>query len=218
MSDKNEFRTGQPLLIPPPLKYGATVGVIAASGPVFSDLLSRGILFLRETGFRIKTGRHLLEKSGYLAGADEQRLDDLNAMLGDPDVRAIFFARGGYGVMRLLERLDGATVIQHPKILIGMSDVTALQLSLLTRFNLVTFSGPMIAGQVGEGLDDTSKEWFVRALTEPLNNRNLWPLDSSIRVLRAGSAQGMLIGGCLSLLAAHGDAARSGFRKFNFIS
>ena len=83
-----------------------------------------------------------------------------------------------------------------------MSDITALQLSVLSRFNLLTFSGPMIAGQVGEGLDDISKEWFVRALTEPLNDRNLWPPDSSIRVLRKGSAQGRLIGGCLSLVTA----------------
>jgi muramoyltetrapeptide carboxypeptidase len=202
MSDKNEFRTGKPLLIPSPLQHGDTVGVIAASGPVSPDLLSQGVLFLKELGFRIKTGRHLFENSGYLAGADEQRLEDLHAMLGDRDVRAIFFARGGYGAMRLLDRVGGDTLIQDPKILIGMSDVTALQLSLFTRFNLVTFSGPMIAGQVGEGLDDTTKGSFLRALTEPLNNRNLWPPDSKVRVLRRGSAHGRLIGGCLSLVAA----------------
>ena len=104
--------------------------------------------------------------------------------------------------MRVLDRLDRNSIIRDPKILIGMSDVTALQLSVLSRFNLLTFSGPMIAGQVGAGLDDTSKEWFVRALTEPLNARNLWPPSSSIRVLRKGLAQGRLIGGCLSLVAA----------------
>jgi muramoyltetrapeptide carboxypeptidase len=202
MADKNKLKIGKPLLIPPPLKHGDLVGVIAASGPVSCDLLSQGVLFLKELGFRVKTGRHLFEKRGYLAGADEHRLEDLNAMLGDPDVRAVFFARGGYGAMRLLDRLDGATLIQDPKILIGMSDVTALQLSLFARFNLVTFSGPMIAGQVGVGLDDTSKEWFVRALTEPMNHRNLWPPDSRARVLRGGSTQGRLIGGCLSLVAA----------------
>ena len=202
MADKNKFTTGKPLLIPRPLKHGDTVGVMAASGPISSDPLSQGILFLKELGFRVKTGRHLYEKRGYLAGADEQRLEDLNAMLGDPDVRAILFARGGYGAMRLLDGLDANSIIQDPKILIGMSDITALQLSLLSRFNLVTLSGPMIAGQVAAGLDDVSKEWFVRILTESLNNRNLWPPDSSIRVLRKGPAQGRLVGGCLSLVAA----------------
>jgi len=202
MDDKNELTTGKPLLIPSPLKHGDTVGVISASGPASSDLLNQGILFLEKLGLRVKTGCHLYENTGYLAGTDEQRLEDLNAMLGDPDVRAIFFARGGYGAMRLLDRLDRDSITQDPKILIGMSDITALQLSLLSRFKLVTLSGPMIAGQVGAGLDDTSKEWLVRALTEPLHNRNLWPPDSRIRVLRRGSTQGRLIGGCLSLVTA----------------
>ena len=202
MTDKNESTTGKRLLIPEPLKHGDVVGVIAASGPAASDLLDRGILFLQELGFRVKTGCHLYEKNGYLAGKDDERCGDLNAMLGDPEVRAIFFARGGYGVMRVLDRLDRKSIIRDPKILLGMSDVTALQLSVLSRFNLLTFSGPMIAGQVGAGLDEVSKEWFIRALTEPLNNRNLWPPDSTIRVLRKGSAQGRLIGGCLSLVTA----------------
>jgi muramoyltetrapeptide carboxypeptidase len=202
MADKKRFTTGKRLLIPAPLQHGDMVGVISASGPASPDLLSQGILFLKELGFRVKTGRHLYEKSGYLAGTDEQRFEDLNAVLGDPEVRAVFFARGGYGVMRLLDRLDRDSIIQDPKMLVGMSDITALQLSLSTRVNLLTFSGPMIAGQVGAGLDDTSKEWLVRALTEPLDGRNLWPPDSSIRVLRKGSAQGRLIGGCLSLVVA----------------
>jgi muramoyltetrapeptide carboxypeptidase len=202
MAEKTESNTGKSLLIPKPLRSGDTVGVMSASGPIFPDLVSQGILFLEELGFRVKIGQHLHEKRGYLAGADEQRLEDLNSMLGDPEVRAIFFARGGYGAMRLLDRLDGSSVVQDPKILIGMSDITALQLSLLTRFNLLTYSGPMIAGQVSAGLDDTSKESFIRALTEPLNNRNLWPPDSRVRALRGGSTQGRLIGGCLSLVAA----------------
>jgi muramoyltetrapeptide carboxypeptidase len=202
MADKNELTTSKSLLIPKALKHGDVVGVTAASGPASSDLLSQGIVFLQELGFRVKTGCHLYEKNGYLAGTDGQRCEDLNAMLGDPDVRAIIFARGGYGVMRLLDRLDRKSIIQDPKILVGMSDITALQLSLFNRFNLLTFSGPMVAGQVGEGLDDASKESFVRALKAPLNGRNLWPPDSSIRVLRKGSAQGRLIGGCLSLVAA----------------
>ncbi len=202
MAGKNKPTTCKSLLIPASLKYGDVVGVIAASGPASSDLLDHGIRFLEDLGFRVKTGCHLYEKNGYLAGTDDQRCEDLNAMLGDPEVRAIFFARGGYGIMRVLERLDRESIIRDPKILVGMSDVTALQLSVLSRLNLLTFSGPMIAGQVGAGLDETSKDWFVRALTEPLNNRNLWPSDSTIRVIRKGSAQGRLVGGCLSLVAA----------------
>ncbi len=195
-------RTRQSLLIPPPLKQGDLVGVIAASGPVTSDLLDNGVRFLEATGLRVKTGKHLYENNGYFAGTDDQRCEDLNAMLSDPEVRGIFIARGGYGSMRLLDRLDEDAIARDVKIIHGMSDVTALQLSMLRRFNLVTFSGPMIAGQVGAGLDEISKESFLQALTDPLSNRNLWPANSSIRVLRKGSAEGKLIGGCLSMVVA----------------
>ncbi len=195
-------RIHKSLLIPTPLRNGDLVGVIAASGPVTSDLLEEGIRFLEGTGFRVKIGNYLYEKNDYLAGTDEQRCQDLNAMLSDPEVRGIFFARGGYGAMRLLDRLDGNSIVRDPTIILGMSDVTALQLSMLRRFNLATFSGPMVAGQIGAGLDELSKESFLQSLTEPQNNRNLWPGNSSIRVLQEGSAQGTLIGGCLSLVVA----------------
>ena len=95
MAEKNKSKISKSLLIPTPLKHGDVVGVIAASGPVSSDLLDPGILFLQEWGFRVKTGCHLYEKNDYLAGTDDERCEDLNAMLRDPEVRAIFFARGG---------------------------------------------------------------------------------------------------------------------------
>ncbi len=195
-------RTHKSLLIPAPLENGDLVGVIAASGPVTSDLLDEGIRFLEATGFRVKIGNYLYENNGYLAGTDDQRCEDLNAMLSDPEVRGIFFARGGYGAMRLLDSLDGKSIVRDPIIILGMSDVTALQLSMLQRFNLVTFSGPMVAGQIGAGLDEISKESFLQSLTEPLDDRDLWPADSSVRLLQEGSARGKLIGGCLSLVAA----------------
>ena len=115
MAEKKGSTTGKRLLIPAALKFGDMVGVISASGPVSYDLLSQGILFLKELGFRVKTGRYLYEKSGYLAGADAQRLEDLNAMLRDPEIRCFFFARGGYGVMRLLDRLDRESIIPGPE-------------------------------------------------------------------------------------------------------
>jgi len=198
-----EFSTpNKDLVIPTPLKSGDLVGVVAASGPPSADLLNEGIRFLERRGFRVRTGRHVYEKNGYLAGTDDQRCQDLNAMLRDAEVRGIFFARGGYGVMRVLDRLDSEALVQDPKVLLGMSDVTALQLSLYSRLNLVTFSGPMIAGQVGVGLDPISEKSLIEAVTQSPEGRDLWPLESTIKVLRGGRAQGRLIGGCLSLVAA----------------
>lgn len=179
------------------------MGVIASSGPPVPDLLEVGLTFLRNKGFRAVRGKHLLESDDYLAGSDHQRSSDLNEMLCEPSIAAIMFARGGYGTMRLLEYINREAIADHPKILLGMSDVTALQLSLFAACNLVTFAGPMIAGQVADGLDPISEEWLVKALTEPILERNLWPSDPpSVRVLRQGEASGVLIGGCLSLITA----------------
>lgn len=178
--------------------------MVAASGPPAPDLLEAGLAFLVSKGFRIVRGCHLLERNDYLAGTDDQRCSDLNAMLRDPEVRAIAFARGGYGMMRLLDSIDRDAIAADPKILLGMSDVTALQLSLHRTCNLVTFAGPMIAGQVASGLDRVSEEWLVKALTEPIEGRNLWPSDTeaTVRVVRPGNANGVLLGGCLSLITA----------------
>ncbi len=190
------------ILIPPPLEPGNLVGIVAASGPAVPEMLDEGIRFLDAAGFRVRTGDHLYECRGYLAGTDEQRCQDLNAMLADSEIRGVFFARGGYGIMRLLGTIDHEAVNRDPKILVGMSDVTALSLSLFAHCGLVTWAGPMIAGQVGSGLDALSAQWFVKALTESVHGRSLLPEGQSVRTLRPGRAKGPLIGGCLSLVTA----------------
>ncbi|MBI4964345.1 MAG: LD-carboxypeptidase [Desulfomonile tiedjei] len=191
------------ILIPRPLQPGDRLGVVAASGPPAAELLSDGLKFFEEKGFSVVKGCHLHERNGYLAGTDEQRSEDLNCMLRDPEVRGILFARGGYGLMRLLDRLDHTAVMRDPKPLVGMSDVTALHLSLYSQCGLVTLAGPMIAGQVGQGLDPISEESLVRALTGPIEGHNLFDgVGDSIRVLRAGQVRAPLVGGCLSLVTA----------------
>jgi muramoyltetrapeptide carboxypeptidase len=192
----------QPLVIPLPLKPGDPVGVIAASGPPAAEMLDQGLGFLDRAGFRVHTGNHLYQCCGYLAGTDEQRCQDLNDMLAHKDVRGVFFARGGYGVMRLLETLDYKAAARYPKLLLGMSDVTALSLALYAKSGLVTWAGPMLAGQVAEGLDDLSHESLVSALTTPLMGRTLLPKNYPCRVTRPGTASGPLLGGCLSLVTS----------------
>lgn len=197
------FTKGRKLLVPAPLQPGDLVGVVSPCGPVKASDLSQGLRFLEENGFRPLVGINAAECQGYLAGTDEQRLRDLNSMLSLPEVRGIMFARGGYGAMRLLDSLDCEAVSRDPKLLLGMSDITALQLSLYTRCGLATFSGPMLAGQISQGLDPLSEESLKRSLLEPVAGRNLIP-QSGVKtvVLRHGQAQGPLLGGCLSLIAA----------------
>jgi muramoyltetrapeptide carboxypeptidase len=198
----NESARQGKILIPGPLATGATVGVVAASGPPSPDELEAGIEFIKSKGFRVVTGRHVTKRNGYLAGTDDQRSEDFNVMLRDPEVRAIFLARGGYGAMRILESLDIDAVIRDPKLIIGMSDVTALHLSLYARCGLVTLAGPMLAGQVGKGLDSLSEDRFLRASTTPLESLNFFPREISVNVLRNGAGQGPLLGGCLTLVTA----------------
>jgi len=202
-----ESMSSQPLsvkspLVPASLRTGDSVGIVAAAGPPDPAILDAGIQFLQRTGFRPVIGCHINERNGYLAGTDDQRCRDMNSMLNDPLVRGIMLARGGYGTMRLLRTLDYDAVLADPKLLLGMSDVTALQLALYERCGLVTLSGPMIAGQVGQTLDPLSEEWMITALMSPLDGRNLWPPGLGIQVHRHGKVSGMLLGGCLSLITA----------------
>ncbi len=202
MDDAGPLPRNRPRLWPRPLQPGDAVGVIAASGPIAAESLAAGLAFLDTKEFRVVKGCHVNERIGYLAGTDLQRCEDLNAMLTSPDIRAIVFARGGYGAMRLLGSVDHDALIRDPKILLGMSDVTALQLSLFQGCGLVTLAGPMI-GQMAGGLDSLSGEWLTQGLTEPWEGRELLPPSiSPLRILRQGRAHGTLLGGCLSLVAS----------------
>lgn len=201
MAHKNVHNAKGPL-IPPHLQPGETVGVIAPSGPPDTEALNSGLKYLEQKGFRVVVGHSATKRMNYLAGTDEQRSMDLNAMLRAQEVRAIMFARGGYGIMRILESVDMDAVIADPKPLVGMSDLTALQLSLYARCGLVTFCGPMVAGQIAGGLDPLSEEWLLRSLCAPPNGQDLIPKKRSFRILREGQATGPFLGGCLSLVTS----------------
>jgi muramoyltetrapeptide carboxypeptidase len=176
---------------------------VAASGPVDRQLLGGGIEFLSTLGFKVIAGSSVHERMGYLAGSDEQRASDLNCMIQDPNVRAIFIARGGYGVMRLLDAVDCQNLRKDPKLIAGMSDLTALQLSLFTRCRLVTLSAPMTAGQIGNGPDEQTRQSFVDAVTKPFPGRDLLlQVRDRVKVLRHGQGSGYLVGGCLSMVCA----------------
>ncbi|MEW6533448.1 MAG: LD-carboxypeptidase [Thermodesulfobacteriota bacterium] len=191
------------LIVPSPVEPGQKVGVVATSGPVDRKLLDKGMEFLSGLGFKVIAGSCIHERMGYLAGSDEQRAADLNCMIQDPNVRAIFFARGGYGAMRLLDLVDCDTLREDPKLIAGMSDLTALQLSLFARCRLVTLSAPMIAGQIGNGPDELTRQSFVDAVTKPFAGRDLLSaVHDKVNVLRHGRGSGCLVGGCLSMICA----------------
>jgi muramoyltetrapeptide carboxypeptidase len=191
------------LIKPPRLRKGDLIGLVApASSSSSEEKIELGIRYLEQLGYRVKVGDHAKETRGYLAGTDEDRAADFNAMVRDKDVKAIFAIRGGDGTPRLLKMIDYRALKKNPKIIVGYSDITALQLAIFRKTELVTFSGPMPGVEMWKDFDSYTEEHFWRLLTSakkigPLKN----PADEPLVVLRSGKARGRLIGGNFALLA-----------------
>ena len=190
-------------IIPTPLKKGDLVGIAAVSGPVNPTDLKKGIAFIEALGLRFKLGDNIRMSEDYLAGSDEHRLKSLNDFLIDPEIRGIIFARGGYGVMRILPKINFEAMKTDPKIMLGMSDLTALSMAAFQRSGLITIAGPMLAGQMADDLDEITSDHLVRALTQPLKKYEMvGGFHSQILKLRQGRTRGKLLGGCLSLIVS----------------
>lgn len=187
---------------PKHLKPNATFGVIAPASPVNEEKLEKGIRYFERLGYRLELGKSVFKSSPYLAGTDEERLADLHEMFRRPDIDAIICARGGYGTPRLLDRVDYELIRKNPKIFIGYSDLTALQLAIFKKAGLVTFSGPMLAVEfAADDVNQMMESSFWRIISEPVAAGALPPLkQGAYEVLCDGQAQGRLLGGCLALV------------------
>jgi muramoyltetrapeptide carboxypeptidase len=191
------------IIKPPRLRKGDVIGLIApASTPSSEEKILKGALYLEQLGYRIKCGKHIRTVYGYLAGSDDERSADFNDMVHDKNVKAIFAIRGGYGTPRLLQKIDYRALKANPKIIVGYSDITALQLAIFRRIGLVTFSGPMTGSEMWRDFDAYTEEHFWRLLT---SNKKIGtmknPANEPLITLRSGKANGRLLGGNLSLLA-----------------
>ncbi len=125
------------------LRAGDTIRFVAPAGPPERERVEKCKRRLEAQGFRVILPPNLFRKDGYLAGSDDERAAELNAALRDPEVQAIFPCRGGYGLSRILERLDYQALRQAPKIVTGYSDLTALHLAIARKARLISFHGPM---------------------------------------------------------------------------
>ena len=189
--------TPAPIAKPVRIRSGDVVGVVAPSGVVEEARLMAGSGVLEAMGFRVVTGDAVLVRRGYLAGSDAERSADLQRMIDDPAIGAVFCARGGFGCQRVVPLLDLAALRRRPKSLIGYSDATAL-LAALGKANLVGIHGPMVAADMARGLSARSREHLRRLLGDPTY---CWELEAPT-CIRAGRARGRLAGGCLSVLVA----------------
>ncbi len=190
-----------PAHLPPPVRPGDRVGVAALSGPVDAARLARGLEELRRLGFEPVPARNLGSVSagggGLFAGDDGERLAAFHELAADADLPAIFFARGGHGILRLLPLLDWDLLGRTPRAWVGYSDLTPFLLEVVRRLGLVAFHGPLVAADLARGLLPEEEESLLGALA------GSYPAEHALAAaLRPGTAAGPLLGGCLSLLTA----------------
>jgi len=190
-----------PRVKPPALKPGDMVGVVAPASNVRRGDLEAGCEGLRRAGYRPFYFDSILDQDLYFAGSVERRSRELEEMFAREEVRAIVCARGGYGANYLLPVLDLEKIKAHPKIFVGYSDQTALLIYFADAAGLVTFHGPMVAKDWAheDGVDMAS--WQAA-----LAGTQAWELNlgagSGVSALVEGTAEGILYGGCLSILVA----------------
>lgn len=183
------------MLIPPRLEKGDTIGIAAPAGPVDAADLDAGLGLLKQAGYKVQMASHVQDKQGYLAGTDPDRLADLHTFFRDRKIKAVFFTRGGYGTLRLLDRLDYALIQKNPKIVAGYSDITALLMAIYVQTGLITFYGPML-----RGLDQNNNANWL-SLRRLITSDGPLEMDlKGCRVLAPGKGTGPLIGGNLSMM------------------
>lgn len=179
------------------MRPGDRVGVAALSGPVDPERLAAGLAALEALGFEPRPARNLLARHRELfAGEDAERLAAFHELAADPSLKAIFFTRGGWGLQRLLPAIDWQLLRAFPRAYIGYSDLTPLLLGLVERCGLISFYGPMVGADLARGLDAGELSSLLGALGE--EPELSFPLTGA----EGGEAEGLLLGGCLSLLAS----------------
>ncbi|MCH0563422.1 MULTISPECIES: LD-carboxypeptidase [unclassified Streptomyces] len=190
------------LIRPARLAPGARVAVVAPSGPVPEERLEAGLDVLRGWDLDPVVAPHVLDRHDafdYLAGTDADRAADLESAWCDPAVDAVLCARGGYGVQRMVHLVDWEAMrAAGPKVFVGFSDITALHEAFAARLGLVTLHGPMAAG-VDFLKNSRAQDHLKATLFAPETVRTI---GSAGRALTGGRARGVLLGGCLALLAA----------------
>lgn len=188
------------LLKPKPLKEGDTIGFLSVAGCI-SDVngVETAKKYFEGKGFNVKISPNTFAQYNYMSGTDEMRLEALSEFFLDDSINAILAVRGGYGALRIIERIDYELIKSHPKIFIGYSDMTALSLMFYKKAGLLTFNGPMVYSDFSEVPDSFSERCFFETVGQNLKRIPL--LNTSV-VYKPGSAQGVLWGGNLTTIAS----------------
>ncbi len=187
------------IIKPPKLIEGDTIGILATSGPIEKESKSilKAVDFFNHAGYKTVISNDIYEQDRYLAGSDKIRLKNLHDFFKCEKIKAIICLRGGYGSIRLLNRINYSIIKNNPKIFCGYSDVTALNLMFLKKANLMTYSGPMIMSDFAQKMPSnyTINE-FYKALTS--DNYSIYGTN----IVKNGNSEGILWGGNLSTVVS----------------
>src|SRR3954464_8918765 len=185
------------ITIPEYLKHGDTIAVICPSGYMPYENMETCLQVLEQWGFRVKKGKTLGSHFNYFSGTDEERLSELQQTLDDIEVKAIFCARGGYGLSRIIDKIDFTAFLKNPKWIIGYSDITILHSHIFNNYNIASLHSPMAAA-FNDGGNETK---YVQSLLEAITGKYLEYHSKPYKFNKQGIATGKLVGGNLCLLA-----------------
>ena len=187
------------IIKPQKLQKGDVISIVAPAGNVEENKILNSVRYFEQKGFNVKLGQNIFHKDRYMSGSDAERLADLENAFLDNDVKAIICARGGYGCLRLIKRLNFSILRQNPKIFCGYSDITALSLLILKKTGLITYSSPMPKGDFQpESIDEYTEKHFWQALTEEIQEIS----TKDLKIYKQGSAEGILWGGNLATVVS----------------
>lgn len=184
------------LIKPKKLEIGDTIAIIAPSGCVDIEKVYNAKKYFKKKGYKVKLGKNIEKCDRYLAGSDTERLEDLENAFLDNEVKTIICARGGYGAIRLINKINYEIIHKNPKIFCGYSDITALSAMFLKKAGLITYSGAMAQPDFGGGLDEFTEKMFFKSLTSD----NLQITPEFPYSYKSGDAEGLLFGGNLSTI------------------
>lgn len=184
--------------IPPYLKKGDTIGIVAPAGFMAFENMQTCLTILEEWGFNVQLGATTQSQSdNYFSGSDEERMNDLQLMLDDPNINAILCARGGYGVSRIVDELSFKYFRKHPKWVIGFSDITVLHAHIFSKFRIASLHAPMAAAFN----DNEFTNLYIESLKKALCGEKADYECAPHAFNREGKIKGTLVGGNLSLIA-----------------
>lgn len=173
-----------------------TIGIIALSGACDKEKIQNAKVYLEKIGFNVKLSKNIFDRERYLAGSDEDKLEELYSFFQAPEIDLILNARGGYGTIRLINQIDYEIIKNNPKPFVGFSDITALLLMFYKKSGLITYHGPMASSDLGGEISEFTQENFFKAIkSESLE-------FSGNNIYKEGEAEGILWGGNLATVVS----------------